>query len=198
MSTELVRQVAGVSLATQRHYIIKRKFWSMFERVFRVWTADGQLIMYIKHPIFRLRDEFQIYADEQQTRALFRIKAEQVIAINYTYSIFDLQTGELVGSVERKGLRSLVRDRFIIHDAAGVPIGHGEEQGASVLRRFIPWLLSQHTIFVDEQPAAMIRQRFRFFTKEFEVDLQPSKLAPPFVLAVALLALMSEVGREDG
>ena len=45
MSQELVRQVGGVSLATQSHYLIKRKFWSVFERVFRVFTADGQRLL---------------------------------------------------------------------------------------------------------------------------------------------------------
>ena len=73
MSTELVREVAGVSLATQRHYIIKRKFWSVFERVFRVWTGDGQLIMYIMHPVLRLREELVVYADEAQSRPLYNI-----------------------------------------------------------------------------------------------------------------------------
>ena len=58
MSTELTRNVAGVSLANQSHYIIKRRFWSFFERVFRVFTGDGQLIMYIQHPLLKLREEF--------------------------------------------------------------------------------------------------------------------------------------------
>jgi hypothetical protein len=56
MSTALTRHVGGVSLATQRHDIIRRKFWSLFERVFRMFTADGQLIMYIQHPLLGLRE----------------------------------------------------------------------------------------------------------------------------------------------
>jgi hypothetical protein len=48
MSQELVRQV--LSLARHpNHYVIKRRFWSFLERIFRVFTADGQLIMYVKH-----------------------------------------------------------------------------------------------------------------------------------------------------
>ena len=65
MSTELTREVSPVSLATQSHYVIKRKFWSFLERVFRVFTADGQLIMYIQHPLMKMREEFMVYADEQ-------------------------------------------------------------------------------------------------------------------------------------
>lgn len=199
MSTELVREVAGVSLATQSHYIIKRKFFSFFERIFRVWTGDGQLIMFIKHPLLKLREEFMVYADEAQTRPLLRIKSKQVIAINFNYEITDANTGAVLGAVQKKGLSSIIRDKFILFDPNGAEIGYAEEQGASVLRRFFPWLTSKHAIFGSNGlQAAWIQQKFRFFTKEFTVDLQPSQLDPQFVLAVALLALIAEARREQG
>ena len=197
MSTALSREVGGVSLSTQSHYIIRRKFWSVFERVFRVFTGDGQLIMYIQHPLLKLREEFQVYADEAKTRPLLSIKSQQVIAINFSYQVSDAQTGQLLGSVQKKGLRSLVRDKFIMLDALGAEIGYAEEQGASLLRRFFPLLPSQHAIFVGGHRVAYIKQRFRFFTKEFTVDTQPSTVDPRFVLAVALLALIAEARRED-
>ena len=197
MSTELVREVGGVSLTTQNHYVIKRKFWSVFERVFRVFTTDQQLFMYIKHPLLKLREEFMVYADEAQTKPLLLVKSRQMIAINYSFDVTDVQTGQLLGSVEKKGLSSIIRDKFIIHDASGQEIGFAQEQGASLLRRFIPLLTSKHAIFVGGQQVAFIRQQFRFFTKEFTVDVQPSPLDPRFVLAVALLALMAEAQRED-
>lgn len=59
------------------------------------------------------------------------------------------------------------------------------------------WLTSKHAIFVSDQQVAFIKQRFRVFTKEFAVDVQPSNLDPRFVLAVALLALIAEARRED-
>jgi uncharacterized protein YxjI len=189
--------VAGVSLATQGHYIIKRKFWSIFERVFRVWTADGQLIMYIKHPLFKFREEFTVYADEAQTRPLLFMKSRQVIAINFTYDVIDATNGQTLGTVQKKGLRSIIRDKFHIFDATGVEVGYAEEQGASLLRRFLPILTSKHAIFVDGKQCAFIRQVFRFFTKEFTVTTEPSRLDPRFVLAVALLALIAEARRED-
>lgn len=198
MSTELVREVAGVSLATQRHYVIKRPFWSFFERVFRVWTADGQLIMYIKHPLMKLREEFMVYEDEAQTRPLLRVKSKQVIALNLTYEITDATSGVVLGSVRKQGLKSILRDKFIVVDANEQEIGYAEEQGASVLRRFFPWLTSKHTIFANNQQVASITQLFRFFTKEFNVEIHQSSMDPRFVLAIALLALMAEARRENG
>jgi hypothetical protein len=197
MSTSLSREVGGVSLATQSHYVIRRKFWSVFERVFRVFTGDGQLIMYIQHPLLKLREEFMVYADEAKTRPLLRVKSRQVLALNFSYDVSDASTGELLGSVQKRGLRSIVRDRFLILDPSGAEIGYAEEQGAAFLRRLFPLLLSRHAVFVGGGEVAVIRQRFRLFTKEFAVDTRASPVDPRFVLAVALLALIAEARRED-
>jgi len=197
VTTALTREVESVSLVTQSHYTIKRKFWSVFERVFRVFTGDGQLIMYIQHPLLKLREEFMVYADEAKTRPLLRVKSKQVIAINFSYEVHDAATDALLGSVQKRGLRSIIRDKFHIFDPEGVEIGYAEEQGASLLRRLFPFLTSKHAIFQGTKQVAFIKQQFRFFTKEFTVDTQPSSMDPRFVLAVALLALIAEARRED-
>jgi hypothetical protein len=111
--------------------------------------------------------------------------------------VSDAGTGELLGSVQKQGLRSLVRDRFVLLDASGAEIGHAEEQGAALLRRLFPLLLSRHAVFVAGEQVALVRQRFRLFSKEFTVDARPSSLDPRFILAVALLALIAEARRED-
>lgn len=195
--TDLVRAAAPTALATQRRYLIKRPFWSFFERTFRVFAPDGQLFMLVRHPIFRFREEFVVYADEAQTRPVLRVKSQQMIAINFTFDIFDAATEQLLGSIQKRGWKSIVRDKFILLDRTGAEIGVCEEQGAALLRRFIPLLPSHHAIFIDGEQVADVHQIFRFFVKEFEVSLQPSKVDPRFVLAVALLALMAEARRED-
>lgn len=197
MEQGLVRQVESVALTSQSRYRIKRKFWSIFERTFRVFTHDGQLIMLVKHPIFRFREEFTVYEDEGQTRPVLFMKSRQIIAINFSYDIRESKTGELFGTVQNRGLRSLIRDKFLILDKEGAQMGEMKEEGASLLRRFIPLLTSRHSITMNGSLAGSVRQIFRFFTKEFEVVLSPSQVDPRFVLACALLALMSEARRED-
>jgi hypothetical protein len=105
MSTGLSRHVGEVSLATQSHYIIRRKLWS-------------------------------------RTRPLLRVKSRQVVALNFAYDVSDAETGELLGAVHKQGLRSLVRDRFVLLDPSGAEIGYAEEQGAALLRRLFPLLRS--------------------------------------------------------
>jgi uncharacterized protein YxjI len=197
VSTALTREVQPVSLTSQSRYRIKRNFWSIFERTFRVFTMDGQLIMLVKHPLFRFREEFTVYADEAQSRPLLHIQSRQIIAINFAYEVTDIDSGQALGSVQKRGLRSIIRDKFIVRDAAGEEIGYVEEQGASLLRRFFPILTSRHAVVLHGRPAAAIRQIFRFFNKEFEVELVPGAGDPRFVLACALLALIAEARRED-
>jgi uncharacterized protein YxjI len=197
VSTALTREVQPVSLTSQSRYRIKRNFWSVFERTFRVFTLDGQLIMLVKHPVFRFREEFTVFADEAQERPLLFIKSRQIIAINFAFEVTAVDSGEVLGSVQKRGLRSIVRDKFIVRDPDGQEIGHVEERGASILRRFFPILTSKHEVVLNGRQAAAIRQIFRFFTKEFEVELAPGVGDPRFVMACALLALIAESRRED-
>jgi len=150
-----------------------------------------------KHPLLKLREEFTVYADEAQTKPLLFMKSKQVIAINFAFDVTDATTGEVMGTVQKRGLKSIVRDKFLILDPAGTEVGYMEEQGASIMRRIFPWLTSKHAIFIGGSQVAYIRQRFRFFTKEFDVEMTPGGTDPRFVLACALLALIAEARRED-
>jgi uncharacterized protein YxjI len=179
-------------------YVIVRPFWS-FGRTFRVFGPDGRLIMYIKHPVLKMRAELKVWADEQQSLALLEIKAREIIAINFSYDIVDARSHARLGTVQKKGLKSIVRDTFELLDAQGNVIGHAEEKGAALLRRFFPLLTSKHDIEVGGATVAEIRQKFGFFDKEFHVDLSmgAGRVDPRFVMAVALLALLAESGREQ-
>lgn len=185
----------------QATYVIKRTFFSFFNRTFRVYGPDGSLALFVRHPVLRLRGEWQVYADETKSQPLVQVKAQQVIALNFLYDLKDATTGELIGSVRTKGLRSIVRDTIEILDPAGKVIGHLREQGASLLRRFFPWLTSKHDIEVDGEVVATVRQKFRFFIKEFHVDQTKvvfgDDLDPRLIMMCALLAVVMESQRES-
>lgn len=197
MSTELTREVRSISMWSQSSYRIKRPFWSFLERTFRVFTMDGQLIMRVRHPLLRFREQFTVFADEGETTPILDIRARQIVAINFTFDVVDAATGAMLGSVQKRGMRSLVRDRFLILDPSGAEVGMMEEQGASILRRFVPILTSKHSVFLNGQEVGRMRQIFRFFTKEFEIHIAPGQADPRFILACALLALIAEARRED-
>jgi uncharacterized protein YxjI len=194
----LARQVESVSVANQSRYRIRRSFWSLFDRKFYVETLDGQPVLFVKHPVFRLREEFRICTDETEQTPVFILKSRQILAINFNFDITDANTGALVATIQKKGLRSLIRDKFHILDVNGQEVGTMEEQGASLLRRFFPILTSKHELMIKGQRAAYVTQLFRFFNKEFEVDVTPGLADQRFVLSCALLAVIAESRREQG
>jgi uncharacterized protein YxjI len=180
-------------------YFIKRPFWSFFGRTFKVYSPEGHLIMFVKHPLMKLREELTVWADENQTQPLLHIKSRQVIAINFAYDIADARTNQWLGTVQKKGLKSIIRDTFELLDTQGQVIGKAEEKGASILRRFFPWLTSKHAIELGGVVVTEIKQKFRFFIKEFNVDLSMGmgRVDPRFAIAVAMLALLAESRREQ-
>ncbi len=180
-------------------YTVKRRFWSVFDRRFRVFGPDGRQLMSVKRPVFKLREEFTVWAGEDETQPLLFIKSRQIVAINFAYDIHDSRSNEWLGAVQNRGLKGLFKDQMDLLDQAAQPIGKVHEIGHTILRRLIPLLTSKHDIEVDGAVVTQIRQIFRFFTKEFAVDLSMGvgKIDPRFALACALLALMREARRES-
>lgn len=182
------------------HYRIKRPFLSFFSRQFRVFAPDGSLVMIVKHPIFKLREEWQVFADEAQTRPLLTIKTRELIALNRTTDVRDASTGELIATMRSRGLKSIIRDTWDLLDSAEQPFGLVTEDSNALLRRFIPLLLGKWHIEQRGERVANVDQVFTIFTKEFVLDLTPGqgRVDPRMALACALLALMKEIQREQG
>jgi hypothetical protein len=181
------------------HYSVKQSFWSFLGRVTRVFTPDGMMVAYIKRPLLKWKEEQIIFADEGQTQPLLRIKARQAIAINLIRDVFDANTGELVGSIKARGLKSIIRDTWDILDAREQPVGLMQEDGMALLRRFFPILLGKWHIELGGQPVAYIKQVFRFFAKEYTLDMSHNqgRMDARFAMALAVLALQAESRREQ-
>ncbi|HEX6912069.1 MAG TPA: hypothetical protein VF142_16830 [Longimicrobium sp.] len=94
-----------------------------------VRDAAGQLRMYVKQKLLKLKEQVTIFADEGQTIPLYHIKADRVIDFNATYNITS-PDGQQLGSVRRKGRRSLWR--------ANYEVMRGEEV-IFVLKEANPW-----------------------------------------------------------
>ena len=181
-------------------YTIKRPFWSFFGRKYYVHAPDGSVVMFLKHPLMKLRQEFTIYTDDTETTPLLTIKARNVIAMNMAHDVLDSATGEKTGSIRSRGMKSIIRDTWDILDKDDHVVGIMEEVGAAMLRRFLKFLPGRHKIELGGQLFATLRQPFRFFVKEVALDLSPGggKLDARFAVGCALLALMKETAREGG
>jgi hypothetical protein len=181
-----------------QQYVIKRPFLSFLGRKYYVHAPDGSLVVFLKHPLMKLRGEFTIYADETETTPLLVVRARNIVALNMAHDVMDPNTGEKLGSIRSRGLKSIFQDVWDILDVNDQPIGLIEETGLAVLRRIFKFLPGSHKIELHGQLVATLKQTFRFFIKEEVLDLSPGgdTLDHRFAVACALLALMKEAARE--
>lgn len=78
--------------------------------------ANGQLIGYVKQKLLKLKEDINVFADEQQTQHLYRIKADRIIDFSAKYNFTDA-SGRPLGSIRRKGMRSIFKAHYLIFDA---------------------------------------------------------------------------------
>lgn len=95
-----------------------------------VADANGRLILYVRPKAFRLRESINVFADEQQSKLVYHVEADRIMDFSAAYRMTDA-SGAPIGSVKRRGMRSLWRAHYHI-EATG--------RGAFILREENPWV----------------------------------------------------------
>lgn len=93
--------------------------------------ANGQLLGYVKQKLLKLKEDINVFADEQQTQHLYNIKADRVLDFSANYTFTD-NRGNVVGSIKRKGMRSIFKAHYQIFDPSGVQSMEIHEESAWV------------------------------------------------------------------
>lgn len=125
--------------APGEQYTVRRKVLKLFGAAFHIYDAENNVAGYCKQKAFKLREDIRIYTDDSCSTELLVLEAKQIIDFGATYSI-RLPTGESLGSLRRKGLKSsFVRDEWVVFDADGREIALLQEQGSmkALIRRYV-------------------------------------------------------------
>ena len=93
--------------------------------------ANGILIGYVKQKLLKLKEDIRVFADESQTQLLFSIKADRVIDFSACYNFSD-KNGNFLGSIKRKGMRSIWKAHYQILDAQNQHVMEIHEESAWV------------------------------------------------------------------
>ena len=88
--------------------------------------AQGNLIFYVKRKAFKLKEAITVFADEAQTRPLYQINADRVLDFSARYNFTD-NAGNALGSIKRRGMRSLWKSHYEIENRNGVVMSINEE-----------------------------------------------------------------------
>ncbi len=83
--------------------------------------AGGNLVGYVKQKLFKLKEDINVFADEGQTQLLYNIKADRVIDFSARYNFTDAQ-GKSLGSIKRRGMRSIWKVNYEVYDTNDVQV----------------------------------------------------------------------------
>ncbi|WP_379964929.1 hypothetical protein [Epilithonimonas sp. UC225_85] len=83
---------------------------------FNITDKNGNYVAYVREKIFKLKDDVIVYNNESKSQELFRIKANQWIDFNASFSITDLVNGKNFGRLARRGMRSIWKSQYDIID----------------------------------------------------------------------------------
>ena len=157
-----------------RQYLFRRQVFKVFGGAFHVYNGNGRLVFYSKQKAFTLREDFRIYSDESQGEELLTIKTPKILDIGATYDVHDSATGEAVGAIRRKALKSIVMDEWIFLANDGGEIGKLTERSAvgALLSRFITLIPQAYVITAaDGRKVAEIRQHFNPFVLRYSMTI---------------------------
>ncbi len=87
-------------------------------RKLSVIDAAGNLSFFVKQKAFKLKESVTVFADADQKFPLYELTADRVIDFSASYHFKDT-TGSHVGTVRRKGMKSLWRARYDIVNGGG-------------------------------------------------------------------------------
>lgn len=154
-------------------YLLKRQVLALTGKI-RIYDSSGKLQLFSEQKMFRLKEDIRVYADEAKTQELLHIQARQIIDWAAAYDVLDKQSGEKVGVLRRKGLRSMLQDEWEVLDANDQPLGILREDSMlqALLRRLLlgSLLPQNYDLLVRGNRVADLRQRFNLFRYEMDID----------------------------
>ncbi len=114
------------------------KLWALAPQI-SVVDARGSFVFYVKQKLFKLKEAITVFADAAQNNPLYYIKADRVIDFSARYYFTDA-SGNYIGAVKRRGLKSLWRARYDIFDGETTTLNIQEKN---------PWIKVMDALFAE-------------------------------------------------
>lgn len=80
---------------------------------------NDNTIAYVRQKMFKLKEDVVVFNNESKAEELFRIKADRWLDFNANYSISESRTGESLGKIGRRGMKSIWKSTYIGMDKHG-------------------------------------------------------------------------------
>ena len=174
-----------------------------------VTDAAGRMVAYVRKKKFRLKEDVGVYADEGQSRVLFRIRADRMMDFGAGYSVAR-PDGTTLGAVRQDGMRSLWKSTYALTNASGGSVGSIHEENPWVkvldgLMESIPFGDSLGGLFfnpayivdLDGAPALRVAKQRSVFESSFRLEKLKdfSEVEEDLILAGVIMMVLLERDR---
>ena len=201
MATATARPATSNPFGLDR-YVVRRKVLALFAPQFHIYDEAGGMVGYVKQKAFKLKEDIRLYSDESMNTELLLVQARQIIDFSAAYDVIDSKSGQKVGALRRKGLKSILKDEWIVMDAGDAEIGLIQEDSAllAILRRFITPLIPQKFLFqIRGRPVGSLKQAFNPFVFKAQVDFSEDpggKILDRRLALASVVLLLAIEGRQ--
>jgi uncharacterized protein YxjI len=155
------------------HYLLKRQVFALKGK-FRLYDPSSKLVMFSEQKMFRLREDIRVFSDESKAQEVLMIKARQILDFSAAYNVVESSTGQKVGVLRRRGLRSILRDEWEVLDVSDNVVGKLFEDSIALalLRRLVAGTLlpQNYDIMMGVDRVADLKQRFNPFAYQLKLD----------------------------
>jgi len=159
-------------------YLVRKKILTLAGAKFHIYDPTGNLVFFSKMKAFKLKEDIRLFTDENMQTELLSIQARNILDIAATYDVMDPESGEKVGALRRKGLKSMLKDEWIFMDANDNEIGLIKEDSIflALVRRFLTNLIPQTYLGdISGQQVCKFKQNFNPFVTKIAIDFSSDK-----------------------
>lgn len=182
------------------HYLFRKQVFKLFGEAFHVYDEYGSVILYSKQRPFKLREDFRVYSGETQAQELLTVKTPTMIDFGATYNVQDATTGEAIGAIRRKGLKSIFKDEWTFLSSEGLEVGKLSESSmaGAFLSRFINLVPQTYVVTsADGRTIAEIKQHFNPFVLKYTMTIPEAEPAIDRRLLISAGVLLAGIERRQ-
>ena len=190
---------AMTPFASER-FLAKKKMLALMGAEFEILRPDETLAFFVKQKAFKLKEAITVFEDRGQTKPVLTIQARSIMDFSAAYDVAT-PDGTKLGALKREGMKSILRDKWLILDTNDAVIGEIEEDSMlfAVLRRFLSNLIPQKfDVTMGGNLVAEFNQHFNPFIAKFDIDFSKDagKVLDRRLGIAAVVLLLAIEGRQ--
>jgi uncharacterized protein YxjI len=154
-------------------YLIRRKVLKLFGGAFHIFDPGGQVVFYSKMKAFKLKEDIRIYTGEDMQMEVLSIQARRALDFSAAYDVVDPLANEKIGVLKRRGLKSMIKDEWVIMNAFDQEIGSIKEDNMmlALIRRFVVGFIPQtFEGEINGSHVCTFKQNFNPFVSKITLD----------------------------